>query len=425
MAGKEGLRSLEWKRTGRGTAERTTSLLACLCECRDGCLHSVGSSLVAKLKIVFKELGEIVSFLFCIEFWIMAVLWNFSLLVSYVRLFINWMPQAKRVPQKASAKTARRPVCVVTGATSGLGAAAARALSREGFTVVLVGRSSHLLSKMAAEIQHDNLNASLKAFQVDVSSFQSILEFKNSLHEWLLESKMHLSIQLLINNAGILATSSRLSAEGYDQMMATNYIGIVLLTKLLLPLLRNSPVPSRIVNVSSFTHLNACTTQCDKDTVTGKKFLGMKHYPYARIYEYSKLCVLLFTYELHRQLQVEKCTSVSVNAADPGAVKSKIMRELPTSLSYAAFSFLNLLGLLSLPERGVNSILDAALASPDTSGLYFFGGNGRNIASSLISHNEELASQLWATSTEIFVSAEIAAESSSNSKLERGMTICG
>jgi NAD(P)-dependent dehydrogenase (short-subunit alcohol dehydrogenase family) len=67
------------------------------------------------------------------------------------------------------------------------------------------------------DIKSQNENAQLKAFEVDLSSLRSILQFKASLQQWLSDSKMHSSIQLLINNAGILATSSRFTSEGYDQ----------------------------------------------------------------------------------------------------------------------------------------------------------------------------------------------------------------
>ena len=67
------------------------------------------------------------------------------------------------------------------------------------------------------EIKEKNIDAHLKGFQVDLSSFHSVLKFKNSLEQWLSDSNMHSSIQLLINNAGILATSCRLTSEGYDQ----------------------------------------------------------------------------------------------------------------------------------------------------------------------------------------------------------------
>lgn len=69
-------------------------------------------------------------------------------------------------------------------------------------------------------IKKRNKDAHLKAFEVDLSSFQSIFKFKDSLEKWLLDSDMHCSIQLLINNAGILATSHRLTIEGYDQWVS-------------------------------------------------------------------------------------------------------------------------------------------------------------------------------------------------------------
>ncbi|XP_040366118.1 uncharacterized protein LOC112179438 [Rosa chinensis] len=83
------------------------------------------------------------------------------------------------------------------------------------------------------EIKRKNESAHLKAFEVDLSSFQSILQFKASLQQWLSHLQMHPSIQLLINDAGIFAASSTCTSEVYD---------------------RNSPVSSRIVNVTSFTH---------------------------------------------------------------------------------------------------------------------------------------------------------------------------
>lgn len=68
-----------------------------------------------------------------------------------------------------------------------------------------------------SEIRKQNEEVHLKAFEVDLSSFSSIMKFKYSLEQWLLDSDMHPSIQLVINNAGILATSSRLTTEGHDQ----------------------------------------------------------------------------------------------------------------------------------------------------------------------------------------------------------------
>lgn len=341
--------------------------------------------------------------------------WTWFLLLSYYKLLLysTRHPRCSPPPQTSSSSSSSpppfRPICIITGATSGLGAAAAYALSKEGFFVVLVGRSSQLLSETMREIKTRNQHAYLKAFQVDLSSFLSISKFKVSLDQWLLNSDMHSSVQLLINNAGILATSHRLTAEGFDEMMATNYFGAFWLTKQLLPLLKNSPVPSRIVNVTSFTHRNVFNVQANKDVVAGKCFSTFKQYPSARVYEYSKLCLLLFSYELHRQLGLKDDShQISVIAVDPGAVETKLMRELPSCISCMALVVLNLLGLLQSPENGVSSILDAALAPPEISGVYFFGGKGRTIKSSKLSYNARLGQELWSTSSDLLLQLQLA-----------------
>ncbi|XP_007035941.2 PREDICTED: dehydrogenase/reductase SDR family member on chromosome X isoform X1 [Theobroma cacao] len=371
------------------------------------------------METMIKELKEALRFVLSVEFWRMGVLWTISLLASYLQLYTNrlFSRKAQSYPRcHPPISPSLRPVCVITGATSGLGAAAAHALSREGFYVVLVGRSSHSLSKIMTDVKTQNEDARVKAFQVDLSSFHSILEFKGSLQQWLLDCKMHSSVQLLINNAGILATSSRFTPEGYDQMLGTNYIGAFCLTTFLLPLLKRSPVPSRIVNVTSFTHRNVFDVQVDQESVSGACFLRSGQYPFARIYEYSKLYLLLFSYELHQQLGLmDKPCHVSVTAADPGVVKTNIMREVPSRLSQLAFEVLKLLGLLQSPENGVSSILDAALAPPEASGVYFFGGKGRTLNSSALSHNIKLAKELWTTSYSLFLEASLASKETSSS----------
>ncbi|KAK8572126.1 hypothetical protein V6N12_028188 [Hibiscus sabdariffa] len=374
---------------------------------------------------MIKELKEALHFAASVSFWRMGVFWTISLLISYFQLLTKriFSRQAQSYPLcHPPISESLTPVCVITGATSGLGAAAAFALSREGFYVVLAGRSLHLLSKIMTEIKTQNKGAHVKAFVVDLSSFQSILEFKSSLQQWLLDCKMHSSVQLLINNAGILATSSRVTPEGYDQMMGTNYIGAFCLTKVLLPLLKRSPVPSRIVNVTSFTHRSVFDVQVDKESVSGIRFLRSEQYPFASIYEYSKLFLILFSYELHQQLGLtDQPSHVSVNAADPGFVKTNIMREFPSCLSNLAFQVLRILGLLQLPEDGVSSILDAALAPPEVSGVYFFGGEGRYVDSSGLSHNAKLAKELWNISYNLFMEASLASKQTSSSAMDNSL----
>ncbi|KAL0921032.1 hypothetical protein M5K25_008060 [Dendrobium thyrsiflorum] len=258
----------------------------------------------------------------------------------------------------------------------------------------VAGRCAESLHKTIQEIKLEHGDAQLKAFQVDLSSLQSIMKFETSFKQWLLDSDLHPSVQLLINNAGILATSARLTVDGYDQMIQTNYISAVVLTCLLLPLIKNSPSPSRIVNVTSFTHRCASNLKLDR-----KKFSLMeisKKYPFASIYEYSKLCLLLFSYELHRQLHAENPSSkVSVIPVDPGVVQTNILREVPLCLSQLAFRVLSFLQVLQSPEVGVSSIIDAALAPSNVSGEYFFGGKGRRMSSSSLSYNAKVSAELW------------------------------
>ncbi|XP_004502627.1 uncharacterized protein [Cicer arietinum] len=341
-------------------------------------------------------------FVCSIQFWRMALLWTFSVAYSHFQLLKAWFFSQKIVsyPRCSPSIIPNRPVCVITGGTSGLGFSTACKLSQEGFVVVIVGRSEELLSETITKIKGLNEDAHLKAFQADVSSVESMIKFKNSLRQWLLDSNLHCSVQLLINNAGILATSSRATAEGYDQMIGTNYIGAFVLTKLLLPLLESSPVSSKIVNVSSFTHRIVTDMQVDEGTVSGKRFLSSKQYPYAQIYEYSKLWLLLFSFELHRQLGLMgKSHQIFVNVADPGSAQTSIMREVPATLAWLAFFVLKRLRLLQSPECGKNSIVDAALAPPGTSGAYFFGGSGRTINPSAHSQNIKLAHELWETTS--------------------------
>ncbi|XP_057740153.1 short-chain dehydrogenase TIC 32 B, chloroplastic-like isoform X2 [Arachis stenosperma] len=323
-----------------------------------------------------KELWRTLVFLFSIQFWRMGLLWTFSIVFSHHQLIKDFFcsQRPKSYYRCSPCVVPVRPVAVVTGATSGLGFYTAYELSKEGYVVVLVGRSQQLLLEAERKIKAWNRNAHLKAFQVDLSSVESIILFRKSLQQWLSDSDLHSSIQLLINCAGILATSPRTTADGYDQMIGTNYIGAFVLTNLLLPLLESSNVSSRIVNVTSFTHRNVTDMQVDDRTVSGKRFLSYMQYPYANIYEYSKY---------------------------PGVVQTNILREVPSLLSLSAHFVLKYLGLLQSPEYGVSSIIDAALAPPGTSGAYFFGGIGRTIEPSILSRDAGLALKLWETTSNL------------------------
>ncbi|XP_039811966.1 retinol dehydrogenase 13-like isoform X3 [Panicum virgatum] len=311
------------------------------------------------------------------QFWRMAVLWSISLLHSYLLVFLR--------SRAASTPGLRRP-------RPGAGRRQWRWRRRATTSCSTV-----------QEIQRQQPDARLEAFQLDLASYKSIKKFGSSLKQWIQETNSEPAIQLLINNAGILAKSHRVTRDGLDEMIQTNYIGPFILTSILLPLLKNSSLPSRVVNLTSFTHRCVSGIDVSEDALRGMKFgpcsVG-ESYSLASTYEYTKLCILMFSYELHRQLHIS--SAVSVIAADPGVVETKIMRELPKCLSWFAFFVLRFLNLLQEPGTGVGSVLDAALAPPEESGKYFFGGKGRTIRSSRLSYHTEVAKKLWAESWAVF-----------------------
>ncbi|XP_056847511.1 uncharacterized protein LOC108841139 isoform X2 [Raphanus sativus] len=331
---------------------------------------------------MIKDVMEALRFVWQPSSWDMF-LWSIALFSSYLKLLRASIFGSKSTPISSSIDPkigSSRPVCVITGVTSGIGKATAFALAEKGFYVVLVGRSPQLLSETLEDIKSMKKDAQLKSFVVDMSYFSSIFNFKDSLKQWLSDEKLHPSLQLLVNNAGMMAISSRPTTEGYD-----------------------SSVPSRVVNVVSFTHRYASIGKVNKDYVTGEHFTTFNQYPHAHVYEYSKLCLLLFSYELHRQLRLKDDSHhVSVIAADPGFVKTNLMREYPKYVSAFAFLCFKTIGLLQTPDEGARSSLDAALAPPETSGVYYFGGKGRTIKSSKASRDPKLGKELWETSCGLF-----------------------
>lgn len=347
-----------------------------------------------------KKYGAVIKTLLNVEIWVHSIAWIITVYYSYFLAFFFSKPYPRRRLYRNHNQKVKKPVCIVTGASSGLGACTAKALAAEGFYVVLVGRSSSGLYKTIQDIMKKNGSANLKAFQFNLSTIESIIKFEKSFKRWLFDSDLHPSLQLLVNNAGIYATECSITKDGYDQIMETNYLSVFVLTNLLLPLLKKSPVPARIVNVSSSTHRTVLSTSLDR-----KKFICHDKsllYPGTRYYQRSKLFTLLFAYELHRRLSVmDSSSKISVNVADPGIAETNILREYPWVIQKVIFIFLRLLLLCKSAEEGARSSVDAALASHEVSGKYFYGGKGRTIKSSLISYNVQAAEELWNFSNEL------------------------
>jgi NAD(P)-dependent dehydrogenase (short-subunit alcohol dehydrogenase family) len=235
-------------------------------------------------------------------------------------------------------------VCVVTGATSGIGKAAATALARLGAQVVLVGRDQGRAEAAAAEIGAIG-PVPPKVEIADLASMEQVRALAGRLAS--LER-----LDVLINNAGLVLGERRVTKDGFEHVFAVNHLAPFLLTNLLLPKLAGS-APARVVTVTSDAHSAAKLDLDDPSLEHG--------WDSWRSYANSKLANILFTRELARRLDG---TGVTANCAHPGVVRTGFGREgkplLRLGTTIARPFFLS-------PERGADTIVYLA-SSPDVAG---------------------------------------------------------
>lgn len=193
-------------------------------------------------------------------------------------------------------------VCLITGATNGIGLIGARELARRGARVVLVGRSLARCEAAVAQIQAQTGNPRVEALVADLSSQRQI----RSLGQQIRERCPRLNV--LVNNAGGLWLTRETTEDGLEKTVAVNHLAYFLLAHLLVDLLRISS-PARVVNVSSRAHEDAVLDW--EDPMATENYHGWRQY--CR----SKLMNLLFTYELARRLEG---AGVTANALHPGWV---------------------------------------------------------------------------------------------------------
>src|SRR5580693_3404217 len=235
-------------------------------------------------------------------------------------------------------------VCVVTGATSGIGKATAAALAGRGAQVILVGRDHGRGEAVAAEVAAPGGPAP-RLEVADLASMgqvRTLAERLNALQR----------IDVLINNAGLMASQRRVTADGYDEVFAVNHLAPFLLTSLLLGKLTTDP-PARVITVTSGAHAAARLDLDDPQLEHGWESW--------RAYANSKLANILFTRELARRLQG---TGVTANCAHPGMVRTRFGRE--AQLPMRAAVTLARPFMLS-PRRGAATIVYLA-TSPRVAG---------------------------------------------------------
>ena len=200
---------------------------------------------------------------------------------------------------------------LVTGASGGLGRETARALAAAGATVVLAARSVEKTHAAVLSIREQLPAAALESLQLDLASLASVRRFAASF------LSVHDRLDLLINNAGVMATPFGHTADGFELQLGTNHLGHFLLTGLLAPAVL-AAAPSRIVNLTSGGHLISDIHWDDPN---------FAQHPYEKwtAYGQSKTANVLFTVELERRLGARGMHAFAVH---PGMIKTDLGRHL-------------------------------------------------------------------------------------------------
>ena len=286
-------------------------------------------------------------------------------------------------------------VALVTGANSGLGFHTALTLAVKGARVLLACRSVPRAEQAKAEILQSLPQAQLEVIELDLADLESVRRCAETLRSDLAR------LDILINNAGVMAIPRRETAQGFERQFGVNHLGHFALTGALLPLLLETP-GSRIVNVSSMAHRSG---RMDFSDLHGKR-----KYTRFGAYSQSKLANLLFTLELHRRLERKGADTISV-AAHPGWAATNLQfagpRDRGSSIEMLMMRALNSL-LAQSAQQGALPQLYAATA-PDVSGGDFVGPDGWmgmrghpcKVTAKETAYDEDSARQLWQVSFEL------------------------
>ncbi len=283
--------------------------------------------------------------------------------------------------------TSQRTV-VITGATSGIGLAAARLLLQTGYSVIGVGRSAARCQEHEQELsQLAAPGACVKFLCGDLALQSEVLrvarEVQRTLGHW-----GFTSLDVLINNAATVPFWQTLTPEGFDMQWAVNHLAPFLLTLELLPLLKAAPA-GRVVTVSSGSHYH---TKLNWDDIQLRR-----HYNPLRAYNQTKLANVLFTLELDRRLRSD--SRARAFAADPGLVNTEIGLKSNSFIARWAWDLRRRGGIP--PEKSAQGIVYLATEPSVQQANDLYWQHGRPKAPSSYALNAEAAGQLWRLSSQM------------------------
>lgn len=283
---------------------------------------------------------------------------------------------------------------VVTGANSGIGHEAALVFARQRAHVVLACRSEARAREASERIRQAVPRASLEVEPLDLASLASVRAFA------LRVAERHARVDVLCNNAGVMAIPRKLTADGFEMQLGVNHFGHFALTGLLLDRLLAAE-HARVVTVSSMAHRRGRVRLQDLD--------GARRYHPWFAYAQSKLANLLFAYELDRRLRRANARAISV-ACHPGYAATNLQFVAPAETGSVFTGLVMRFGNTFLAQSAASGALPTlyAAGASDVQGGDFVGprharglwGAPVKQRSSRASHDEETAARLWAVSTE-------------------------
>jgi NAD(P)-dependent dehydrogenase (short-subunit alcohol dehydrogenase family) len=280
-------------------------------------------------------------------------------------------------------------LAIVTGANSGLGRSTAWELARAGATVIVACRNTAKGDEAATQIRQDVPDADLRVEQLDLADLDSVRSFADGLAE--------ARVDLLINNAGVMAPPRRLTKDGFESQFGTNHLGHFALTGLLLPRLLATAEP-RVVTVSSPAHRIGRIRFGDLE--------GERHYQNWLWYGQSKLANLMFCFELQRRT-TEAGVPLKSMAAHPGYARTNLQFAAPPWYEQLVMRVTNpILGqsaemgaLPSLYAATVPGLPGGSFVGPD--GFLEQRGHPHVVTAAGRAYDEDAWRRLWEVSEEL------------------------
>jgi NAD(P)-dependent dehydrogenase (short-subunit alcohol dehydrogenase family) len=260
-------------------------------------------------------------------------------------------------------------VVAITGTTSGTGYVCAREVAKKGATVILLNRSSERAENSLRQLQSEVPNGKFDWIPCDLQSFESV---RNAMQT--IQSRYDV-VDVLVNNAGVMALQDQATADGYDVQMQTNVLSHFLITKELFPLLKKSD-QARIVNHSSMARLgppleqryfeaNGGNLGGDGTEEENMAFQGPR---WAR-YHQTKLANAAFTYGLKKKLEEANTNNVLPLLAHPGLALTNL--QVTTAADGGMDNNSGFMNQAQTAEDGATGIIRAAMDPKVESGNFY------------------------------------------------------